>query len=163
MIVAKTQKAFTSLKLKFQKHQIQKVYIALVYGKLKNKEGIINAPIMRSKNKFNRRKISLDEDIGKEAITKYEVMEEYENTSLIKAYPKTGRTHQIRVHLSSLSNFVIGDNEYGSSRVNKQYNITRQFLHSSDLSFLYKKQKYHFVSKLPNDLSKVIKQIKRVD
>ncbi|HRZ29227.1 MAG TPA: RluA family pseudouridine synthase [Candidatus Paceibacterota bacterium] len=152
MIIVKNQLAFKSFKIKFQNHKVQKIYMALIYGKLKNKSGTINTPIARSKNKFNHRKITLDNS-GKEAITDYEVIKEFEKTSLIKAYPKTGRTHQIRVHLSSMSNYIIGDNEYGSSRINKKYNITRQFLHSTELIFDYKREKYHFISKLPKDLS----------
>lgn len=163
MIVAKNQKSFKSLKLKFQNHLIKKTYIVLIYGKLKKKEGVIDIPIMRSDNKFNRRKISLKDDIGKEAITKYEVVKEFKNLSLIKAYPKTGRTHQIRVHFASMSNFVIGDNEYGSKKINNKYGINRQFLHSAELDFCYKKQKYHFVSKLPRELSDLIKKIELVD
>jgi len=152
MIIPKNQSAFKSLKLKFQNHKIQKVYIALIYGKLKNRQGIIDMPITRSKGKFNRRKISLNEE-GKTAITKYEVIKEFDNFSLIKTWPQTGRTHQIRVHLASMSNYIIGDNEYGSKKINKKYGLNRQFLHSSELIFDYKKEKYHFLSKLPKDLS----------
>ena len=159
IIIAKNQKTFESFKDKFQKREVHKTYFALVYGKLKNKEGEIDAPIARSKNKFNRRKISLDKDTGKEAITRYEVEKEYKEVTLLKASPQTGRTHQIRVHLASMSNYVIGDNEYGSNKINNKYNIKRQFLHAFEISFTYKKQKYHFESKLPLDLRKVLKEI----
>lgn len=163
MIIAKNQKIFNSLKLKFQKHLIQKIYLALVFGKLKEKKGIINMPITRSESKFNRRKVCFGEDKGKEAITQYEVIQEFKNLSLIKAYPKTGRTHQIRVHLASISNFVIGDNEYGSKKINKKYDVNRQFLHSSELIFDLKKHKYHFKSELPLELRKILKRIQLVD
>lgn len=159
IIVAKNQKSFKILKDKFQKRQIHKAYYALVYGKLKNKIGEIDAPITRSKSKFNRRKISFDKEMGKEALTRYEVEKEYDDVSLLRAYPETGRTHQIRVHLASMSNFVIGDNEYGSKKINSKYNIARQFLHAFQIDFTYKKTKYHFESKLPADLAKVLKEI----
>lgn len=156
MIVPKTNSAFKSFKLKFQNHTCQKVYTALVYSHLKSKKGIINSSIAYSKNKFNRRKVALNPNDGKEAITEYEVVKEFKNATLIKARPKTGRTHQIRVHFASISNFVIGDREYGSSKINTRYGLDRQFLHAGELSFTYKRVKYHFVSKLPSDLQKIL-------
>lgn len=159
MIIPKTNTAFKSFKLKFQNHTCQKVYTALIYGHLKYKKGVINQSIARSKNKFNRRKITLNPDDGKEAITEYEVVKEYSQATLVKVIPKTGRTHQIRVHFAAMSNFVIGDMEYGSKKINDQYRLERQFLHAGELSFVYKKNKYHFISKLPSDLRKILTMI----
>ncbi len=162
MIIPKTNNAFKSFKLKFQNHTCQKVYTALIYGHLKNKKGIINSAIAYSKNKFNRRKVTLKSNYGKEAITEYEVIKEFKNATLVKVRPRTGRTHQIRVHFASISNFVIGDREYGSNKINTQYGLNRQFLHAGELIFTYKRVKYHFVSKLPTDLQKILSAIERL-
>jgi 23S rRNA pseudouridine1911/1915/1917 synthase len=163
MIVAKNQATFEKLKEKFQNHQMHKTYTALVFGKLKDPYGIIDKPILRSGSKFNRRKIGIEPNDGKEAITEYETIKYNGKVSLVKAFPKTGRTHQIRVHFASMSNYVIGDTEYGSDKVNKEYNLNRQFLHASELEFSFKSKKYHFKSKLPGDLQKVLDTLGMVD
>jgi len=157
MIVAKNNSSFNKLKEMFQNHLIQKTYIALVYGKMKNMQGEINFSITRSKQKFNKRKIDLKKEDGSvEAITIYKVIKEFKNTSLLEAYPKTGRTHQIRVHLAALSNFIIGDKEYGSSKINKEFPLKRQFLHAKRLEFEWEGKKLVFEADLPGDLQKCL-------
>jgi len=156
VLITKNEKAFKDFKNKFKKRQINKFYLALVFGKLNAKKGIINTSITRSKSKFNRRKISKTDE-GKEAITEYEVIKEYQETSLLRVSIKTGRTHQIRVHFASLSNFIIGDKEYGSKKINNKYGAKRQFLHACELGFTYKREKYHFEIDLPVDLKKTLK------
>lgn len=158
LLIAKNKKSFKSFKNKFKKRKIYKSYLALVFGKLNVKKGVINTPITRSKSKFNRRKISNTNE-GKEAITEYEVIREYKDASLLKVSIKTGRTHQIRVHFASLSNFVLGDKEYGSNKINNKYGFKRQFLHACEIGFTYKRKKYHFQTELPSDLKKVLKNI----
>jgi len=137
MLVAKNNDSFMELKEMFKKHLIQKTYIALVYGKMKRSEGEIKAPIAKSEQKFNRRKVSFQNpNKSLMAITNYKVLKEFKETSLLEVLPLTGRTHQIRVHLASFSNFVIGDKEYGSSKVNKEFPIEGQFLHAKKLEFV---------------------------
>lgn len=157
MIVAKNNSSFNKLKEMFQNHLVQKTYIALVYGKMKNMQGEINFSITRSKQKFNKRKIDLKKEDGSvEAITIYKVIKEFKNTSLLETYPKTGRTHQIRVHLAALSNFIIGDKEYGSSKINKEFPLKRQFLHAKKLEFEWEGGKMIFETDLPGDLQKCL-------
>lgn len=156
VLITKNAKAFNSFKNKFKKRQVYKSYLALVFGKLNTKKGVINMPITRSKSKFNRRKISKTDE-GKEAITEYEVIQEYKDASLLKVSIKTGRTHQIRVHFASLSNFILGDKEYGSKKINNKYGLKRQFLHACEIGFTYKREKYHFQIELPADLKKFLK------
>lgn len=157
MIVAKNNSSFNKFKEMFQNHLVQKTYIALVYGKMKNIQGEINFSITRSKQKFNKRKIDLKKEDGSvEAITMYRVIEEFKNTSLLEVYPKTGRTHQIRVHLAALSNFIIGDKEYGSSKINKEFPLKRQFLHAKRLEFEWGGKKMVFEADLPGDLQKCL-------
>jgi 23S rRNA pseudouridine1911/1915/1917 synthase len=158
VLITKNEKSFKSFKGKFKKRQINKIYLALVFGKLSAKKGTINTSITRSKSKFNRRKISKTDE-GKEAITEYEIIKEYQETSLLKVSIKTGRTHQIRVHFASLSNFIIGDKEYGSKKINSKYGLKRQFLHACELGFTYKRKKYRFEIDLPLDLKKALKTV----
>lgn len=160
LMVAKNSESFLILKNMFQNHEIQKTYLALVFGKLKNKVGVIDSNLKRSDQKFNRQKIELDQSMeGRTAITEYMVMKEFEETSLVKVTPKTGRTHQIRVHFASISNFIIGDMEYGSKKINKKYGLARQFLHASELNFNFKGVKYSFKSELPLELKEVLEKI----
>ncbi len=157
MIIAKNNKTFQKLKTMFQKHLIQKTYIALIYGKMPQKTGTINLAITRSKQKFNRRKIDLkNNNISHQAITRYKVIKEFKNTSLLEIYPETGKTHQIRVHFASLSHFIIGDKEYGSKKINKLFPIKRQFLHAQSLEFCWEKEKMVFKSTLPKELQKCL-------
>ncbi len=157
MMVAKNNDSFIELKEMFKKHSITKTYITLVSGRMKNMEGEIKAPITRSEQKFNRRKVSFQNpNKTKIAITMYRVLKEFKDTSLLEVCPKTGRTHQIRVHLASLSNFVIGDKEYGSIKVNKEFPLFRQFLHAKKLEFAWKGKDMVFEIDLPGDLQKCL-------
>lgn len=157
LIIAKNNKSFKYFKKLFANKKINKVYTALIYGHLKKEAGIISLPIEKSKNKFNRRKISFNDLNSKPAITEYKVIKVFKNSSLIEAMPKTGRTHQIRVHFASMSNFILGDKEYGSKKINQSLNINRHFLHASKISFDFLNKFYSFTSKLPKDLTIFLK------
>ena len=160
MLVAKNNDSFMELKEMFKKHSIQKTYVTLVYGKMKNMEGEIRAPIAKSEQKFNRRKVSFQNpNKSLMAITNYKVLKEFKETSLLEVLPLTGRTHQIRVHLASLSNFVIGDKEYGSSKINKDFPIEGQFLHAKKLEFVWKGQNMTFEADLPENLQKCLNYV----
>ncbi|MDD4122926.1 MAG: RluA family pseudouridine synthase [Candidatus Pacebacteria bacterium] len=161
LIIPLNNESFFEFKTKFQNKEIKKTYIALVSGKLKEKQGVLDIPITKSQQKFNRRKVAVVPDkFTKEAITEYEVLREFKNESLLKVNLKTGRTHQIRVHFAAISNFIIGDTEYGSTKVNKKYDLNRQFLHSSQLDFNFKNKEYSFSSDLPKDLSNILENLK---
>jgi len=161
LIVPLNNESFFIFKEKFQNKVIKKTYTALVSGKLKEKQGVLDIPITKSQQKFNRRKVAVYPDkFTKEAITEYEVLKEFKNESLLKVNLKTGRTHQIRVHFAAISNFIIGDKEYGSNKVNKKYDLDRQFLHSSKIEFNFKGKEYSFESQLPQDLEKVLNILK---
>lgn len=157
VIVAKNNISFEKLKEMFINKDIHKTYLALVYGKFKQKQGEINMPIARSKQKFNKRKIDLhNQEKSKQAITKYKVIKEFRNTSLLEVYPQTGKTHQIRVHLAALSHFIIGDKEYGSKKINKYFQLKRQFLHAQALEFKWNQEKMIFKAKMPQELQKCL-------
>ena len=124
-----------------------KEYLALAEGHFENKKGVINAPIARKENSIIERCISLD---GQKSITEYEVLEEYENCSLVKCHLLTGRTHQIRVHMAYVGHPLVGDTLYG----HKSDIINRQALHSSKVSFLHPvtKKPIEILSSLPEFL-----------
>ncbi len=109
----KNSEAHRDLNIKFDRGELKKNYIALVEGKLKKNKGTINLPIASSKIKKGT--MVIDKRYGKKCITNYEVIEEYRKYSLLLIKPETGRTHQIRVHLSSISHPIIMDKIYNPS------------------------------------------------
>jgi 23S rRNA pseudouridine1911/1915/1917 synthase len=167
MVVAKNKAAYEALVSMFKKRGVEKHYIALVRGVLDYKEGIIDSPIMRDFR--SRKKMGVASDkVGKNAITLYKVIKEIEiepksYLSLLDVEIKTGRTHQIRVHMSAIGHPVVGDKAYGFSGLNKKmkevYGLNRQFLHACRLSFPHPitRKKLNFEIQLPNDLAKILK------
>ena len=111
------------------KDQVRKKYQALVIGKLTEKEGTICLPIARLKEEDIRRGVS---ELGKEAITHYKVIIEYQNTSLLELILETGRTHQIRVHMAYIGHPIVGDKLYGTEE-------ERLYLHCYDMEFIHPK------------------------
>lgn len=154
MIVAKNNQAFEFLKNQFKNKLVEKKYLALVVGKPKESSGEIKTFITRSKSDPTKQKV--DDKTGKKAITLYKTIKEYKDFTLLEAQPKTGRMHQIRVHLAWLSNPVAGDKKYRKYRQKNQplpANLKRQFLHAYSLKLnLPGGQKKTFHSPLPPDL-----------
>ncbi|MDD3614128.1 MAG: RluA family pseudouridine synthase [Candidatus Pacebacteria bacterium] len=162
LIVAKNQKTFDYFKKIFQEHRIKKGYLALVYGEFKNKKGVINKPIGIVASSIKRSTAAKKMKELKEAITEYEVLTSFEyqgeKFSLVKVSPKTGRTHQIRVHLSSIGHPVVGDKIYGRK---KEKIVSRLFLHAYLLEFpLPDDGILRLESELPADLKKVLENLK---
>ena len=172
MLVAKTEIAHIKLSNMFKKHTIERNYQLLVWN-VPHSKGFIDQPIGRSK--FNRKKMAINLN-GKRAITHWTLLKVYSNfVSLIGCKLETGRTHQIRVHMSSIGHSLIGDKIYGGiPKVNKKQNIleqnilskcknfSRQALHSKSLSFQHpiSKEKLYFDIDLPYDMKNLINSIK---
>lgn len=117
ILVAKTQEAHAYLKNAFQHREVTKTYRAVVYGAPKEDTGIIDKPITRSTTDFRKRAVREKmEDGAREALTEYKVLKKGDEYSYIEVYPRTGRTHQIRVHLNALGNPVVCDPVYASRR-----------------------------------------------
>lgn len=156
MVVAKNIESESDLKRQFQYHSVLKIYKALVVGKLTKASGLIDRPIGR--NPKNRQKFTVIVT-GRSAQTEYKVIEEYPGYSLVELRLKTGRTHQIRVHLASLGHPVVGDKIYG--RKNQSLGLDRQFLHANKLGFDHPKTKkrLEFNSPLPKELKEVLKDL----
>ena len=131
IIVAKNDKAHIKLSDDLKNHKIQKTYIALVRGIIKENEATINMPIGRSKQ--DRKKMAVDKN-GKEAITHFKVLKRYnEKYTLLEINIETGRTHQIRVHLSHIGYPIIGDDTYSNGK--NEWGIIGQCLHAKSLKF----------------------------
>ncbi len=136
LLIAKNQKSFEYLKGLFQKREIKKTYIALVYGQLKNKKGVIETPLGKLGTKQTTKihgKYDLKE---KSAVTEYRTLKEYAGYSLLEVEPKTGRTHQIRVHLKSIGHPVVCDPLYAGKKMVCPPELGRLFLHAQKLSLV---------------------------
>lgn len=156
MVVAKNQGTFEFLKKQFQERKVEKRYLALVYGRVAKDRGQIILPIGKSR-KFGRQAPGLKGRNIRPALTEFKVIERFRDYTLLEVYPKTGRTHQIRVHLSSIGHPVAGDRLYGakkkSERESASWRIGRQFLHAYFLKFAAPDGKVmQFQAELPEDL-----------
>lgn len=159
MLVAKTEKAFNCLKDQFSERKIEKKYLALVNGVIKNEQGIIAKSINISKKDRKKRSPFLS-DNSKSALTQYKVIQRYQDHTLLEVSPKTGRTHQIRVHLSSEGYPVSGDKQYKFKRQKTPKGLNRQFLHACYLKFSLTNGKImELKSELPLDLKEVLNNL----
>jgi 23S rRNA pseudouridine1911/1915/1917 synthase len=117
LVIAKNQESFLNLKTQFQDREIKKTYNAFVYGEMKEMEGVIDRPIGRSKSDF--RKWSAQRGARgemRDAVTEYKVLNKCKESSYVEVYPKTGRTHQIRVHFKAINHPVICDSLYAENK-----------------------------------------------
>jgi 23S rRNA pseudouridine1911/1915/1917 synthase len=154
MIIAKTQESLRELKRQFKNREVVKKYLLLVSGKIKPPSGLIEKTIGRHPK--NRRKFTIS-GTGRDAVTWYNVKEYIRDSfSLVEAEPKTGRTHQIRVHFSSIGYPIFGDKLYGGEVA------PRIFLHASYLEFAHPKtgEKANFTSGLPTKLEDILKKVR---
>jgi 23S rRNA pseudouridine1911/1915/1917 synthase len=172
LLVAKSDAAHRGLAQQFKQHEVRKIYKALVYGGPREDDGIIEAPVGR--HPTDRKKMSTGSRRGKEALTHWRVCERYGVASLLEVDLKTGRTHQIRVHLSATGYPVVGDILYGSSkRANaihhpllrsKLKGMKRQALHASEIGFFHpiSCEKVSFLSPIPDDMSKLCDYLRQL-
>ena len=132
LMVAKNDKAHKSLSEQLKEHSVTRRYVALVHGVIPHVHGKVNAPIGRDVN--DRQKMAVTKNNSKEAITNFTVLERYDDMSLIECRLETGRTHQIRVHMSYIGYPVYGDPKYGKKKDNQSHG---QFLHAKKLGFIH--------------------------
>jgi len=133
MVVAKSETAYTSLKRQFRERTVDKTYHALVQGLMDPPRGTIDAPIDRHPQHDWRWAVVTD---GKPSITHYETLEAFRHASLLEIHLETGRTHQIRVHMSAMRHPCVADLTYGADPVLAQrLGLTRQWLHAVRLTF----------------------------
>ena len=176
MVVAKNDQSHVFLTRQFETREIIRVYYALIWGVPAKASGQIDTMIDRSHR--DRKKMSVSAERGRQAITNYEVLDEFQYFSLLKLSLMTGRTHQIRVHLNHINHPVFGDPEYNGriSQLNRlpsnrqKYvshilkKISRQALHARELSFIHPSshQRMSFDSELPEDIAQTIIALKNV-
>lgn len=163
VVVARTQHTFEYLKHLFKNRRVEKIYLALVAGRVAKKSGIIDLKIGRLvKNPAIRGTERQRIKNEREARTEYRVLEYLPGFTLIEVTPKTGRMHQIRVHFSALGNPVAGDRMYGKN-VMPPMGLHRQFLHASSISFSYPEGKrWRFEASLPDDLAAVLAGLRQL-
>ena len=151
MVVAKTARAYADLTGQLKRREFHKAYFALVRGRIEPRRAAIESPIARDPT--NRQRMAVVEG-GREAISRYRVIDRYAGCSLVEVELVTGRTHQIRVHLASLGHPVVGDRTYGRG----PHSIARQFLHAAILAFRHPEsgECVEFSSELPEDLSEFL-------
>lgn len=159
IMVAKNDAASLSLTEQLKKHECNRIYHALVYGEIKEDKGRINIPIARSKE--DRKKMAVDKD-GKEAITNFKVLQRYKGFTLIECKLETGRTHQIRVHLSYIDHPLVGDKVYGRRKV---IGDQGQFLHAKKIGFIHPRTKewMEFDSELPQYFKDFLNTLEVID
>jgi 23S rRNA pseudouridine1911/1915/1917 synthase len=163
ILIAKDEKTHALLSEKFKNREISKTYEALVLGYFKEPEGSIKLPVGRSMKDRKKMGVVLR---GRQSQTDFKVLKEYMGCTLIEAYPRTGRTHQIRVHFSYIGHPVIGDKDYGnkeSEKIAKETGLSRQFLHSKRIVFDHPvtNEKTDLDDELPPELKNCLQNLKK--
>ena len=164
MVVALDDAAYYNLAEQFKQRTINRRYLALIYGNLKEDTGEIALRIGRSES--DRKKMSTSVRRGKEAVTRWKVLKRFNHAALIEAKLGTGRTHQIRVHFASIGHPVLGDRTYGKKievevKAQKKIMFPRQMLHAERLGFIHPITGKHleFSSPLPEDMAEKIEEL----
>lgn len=156
LIVAKNDEAHINLSEQIKNREVKKVYIALVRGVVKENEGTIDMPIARSKN--DRKKMAVDKN-GKNAVTHFKVLKRYDGYTLLEVRIETGRTHQIRVHLSEIGYPVVGDVVYSNGK--NRFDVIGQCLHAKSLDFKHPitGKEMHLEAELPEYFKNIIDEL----
>lgn len=160
MLVCKSDLAYKEMRRQFAEHEVVKTYHALVQGNLKEDKATIEAPIGRAKVSDFRFTVT---PTGKEAITHWDVLERFGEATLVKINLETGRTHQIRVHFSSIGHPLVGDPMYGANPVMaKELGLERQWLHAMQLEFRHPRTRVWTTVKshYPADLQHALDSLK---
>lgn len=163
LVLCKDQETFLYVKSLFQERHVTKVYNAFVWGAFKEKEGIVDLPIGRSRKDFRRRSARRDaKGIMREAQTRYRVLEENGVFSYLELKPETGRTHQIRVHMSAIDHPLVCDRLYAPKRPCK-LGFARAALHARSIAFsLENGEKVFAEAPLPADFEEGLSRLRRI-
>ena len=158
LIIAKNDEAHIALSKQLKNHEVKKTYIALVRGVISSNQATIDMPISRSTK--DRTKMAVSKN-GKNAITHFTVLERFKNYTLLEVNIETGRTHQIRVHLSQIGYPIVGDYVYSNGK--NPFGIEGQMLHSYRLEFIHPitKQKIKLEAKLPEYFEEVLDSLRK--
>lgn len=155
MVVAKHDRAHRFLAQQFKEHTIERVYHAVVRGIVQHEEGVCEEPVGRAF--LNRKKIIIRPTGGKDAVTFFRVSRRYRDATLLEVRPQTGRTHQIRVHMSFIGHPILGDSLYGGTSAY----IQRQALHAKILGFQHPvtREWMSFETDLPEDMRRALAKL----
>ena len=158
MVAAKSDRAHVSLAKQIKDRTASRRYIAIVYGNVKEEQGVIKAPIGRHPR--DRKKMAVTFTNSKDAITKFHVIERFGPYTLVECKLLTGRTHQIRVHMAYIGHPVVGDPKYGPERM--PFAILGQALHSTELTITHPVtgEIMVFTAPLPDDMEKILKELR---
>lgn len=153
LVVAKTDEAHNGLTLQWHEKKPHRKYVTLVNGNLKDDAGIINKPIARSPK--DRKKMDIVYG-GREAVTHFKVLERFSEYTFAECVLKTGRTHQIRVHMKSINHSIVGDKVYGIKK--EKFSLSGQLLHAKTLGFTHPVtgEEMSFDSEIPEDFQKIL-------
>jgi len=157
MVAAKNDHAHLNLAEQIKTRTASRKYLAIVHGNIAEEQGIINAPLGR--HSADRKKMAVTFSNSKAAITRFRVMERFNNFTLVECKLQTGRTHQIRVHMQYIGHPVVGDPKYGPEK--KQFAIKGQALHSAELSLQHPVtgEDMLFTTPLPSDMTDILKRL----
>lgn len=159
LLVCKNDNAHRDLALQLKEHSIKRRYRAIVAGVIKEEEGTIEGPIGR--HPVDRKKMAINYKNGKEAVTHYRVLERFPNATYVECRLETGRTHQIRVHMTSIGHPLLGDEVYGSGR--NPYHLQGQTLHAMILGFVHPStgEYMEFTAPLPEYFEKLLEKLRK--
>lgn len=163
MVAAKNDQAHLSLAKQIQDKTAHRVYKAIVWGNIKEEAGVIHGDIGR--HPVDRKKMAIVQENGKSATTHFKVLERFGDCTLVECRLETGRTHQIRVHMTFIGHPVVGDPKYGATRHGKvkgNFSIKGQALHSASLELTHPVtgEVMTFTSPLPEDMEKILKKLR---
>lgn len=158
VIIAKNDKTHIDISDQIKNREVKKTYLALVRGNIKENEAVINMPIGRSSK--DRKKMAVDKK-GKEAITEFKVLKRFDGFTYIEVNIKTGRTHQIRVHMAEIGYPIVGDEVYSNGR--NPFNVKGQMLHAKELEFVHPttKKSVKFEAPLPEYFKNVLEELNK--
>ncbi|HCD44145.1 MAG TPA: RNA pseudouridine synthase [Lachnoclostridium sp.] len=158
LIVCKNDMAHNSISEQLKEHSITRRYAAIVHGVLKEDEGTINAPIGR--HPIDRKKMSINEKNGREAITHYRALERFKQFTYIECQLETGRTHQIRVHMASIGHPLLGDSVYGPAKC--PFRLNGQTLHAGVLGIIHPRtgEYMEFTAPLPDYFEELLRKLR---
>ncbi|NTW46039.1 MAG: RluA family pseudouridine synthase [Candidatus Moranbacteria bacterium] len=154
VVLAKTVSAYERLRDLFGSRVIRKTYLALVSGRVREESGVIDLPLAARTGTLRRQVVKDPSEISgkvRDAVTEYRVIGRYCDADLLEIFPKTGRTHQIRIHLAAIGNPVMGDRLYGGRQMRREGMPDRQLLHAFRLSFPFEGRDLVFEAPLPPD------------
>lgn len=163
MIVAKSDFAHRRLSADLKARKVRKIYWTLVHGRFDKEEGEVEAPIGR--HIVARKKMAITQFAGRHALTRYRVLERYNDLTLLEVKPETGRTHQIRVHMAYIKHPVAGDIVYGNNRKrDNELGIKRQLLHAMELTFIHPRvgKEMTFTDELAPDFQQILTCLRKI-